>query len=108
MHGVRIPRAAILNPEARETWLQQQDQAALASQLRLLWVGYDATRQQVKQAKHQLVQLSKKYEIITYWKDLPGFGLIRSVTLFAYLDTPWRFKKKTKLCRYRGTKGVMP
>jgi len=102
MHGVRIPRAAVHNPEARETWLGQQDQSALASQLRLLWIGYDATRQQVKLAKQQLVQLSKKYEIITYWKDLPGFGLIRSVTLYAYLDTPWRFKKKTKLGRYSG------
>lgn len=29
-------------------------------------------------------------------------GLIRSVTLLAYLDTPWRFKKKSKLWKYCG------
>ena len=29
-------------------------------------------------------------------------GLIRSVTLLAYLDTPWRFKRKTKLWKYCG------
>jgi hypothetical protein len=66
MHGVRIPRAAVHNPDARETWLGQQDQPALASQLRLLWIGYDATRQQVKQAKNQLGVTSQARSLSFY------------------------------------------
>jgi len=44
----------------------------------------------------------KKYDIIKLWGRLPGIGLIRATTLFAYLDTPWRFKQKNKLWKYCG------
>jgi transposase len=71
-------------------------------QLKLLWLGYDATAQQVRIAKRQLSVLSRKYQIIRLWSRLPGIGLIRATTLFAYLDTPWRFKKKNKLWKYCG------
>ena len=36
------------------------------------------------------------------WSNLPGIGLIRAATIFAYLDTPWRFKKKNRLWKYCG------
>lgn len=101
-YGVMAPRRVIRDSIARQVWLDDLCYRALAQQLKVLWIGYDATREQAKQVKKQLTQLSKNYEIITYWKDIPGFGLIRAVTLFAYLDTPWRFKKKTKLWRYCG------
>ena len=68
----------------------------------MLWIGYDATVQQVKLAKRQLALLGKKYEIIQFFSQLPGIGLIRATTIFAYLDTPWRFKKKNKLWKYCG------
>jgi transposase len=75
---------------------------ALAKQLLMLWVGYDATAQQARMAKQQLIHLSQKYTIIRLWKQLPGIGFIRAVTMFAYLDTPWRFKRKNKLWKYCG------
>ena len=102
MHGVRIPRRAIHDAIARQEWLQNEKQPVLARQLQMLWIGFDATREQVKLSKRHVLQFGKEYEIIQYWKELPGFGLVRSTTLFAYLDTPWRFKKKTKLWRYCG------
>lgn len=102
MHGIRIPRNVIRDVTKRDQWLSEQTNKALAMQIKMLWIGYDATVQQVKISKTQLIQLSKKYEIIQYWKELPGLGLIRSVTLFAFLETPWRFKKKTKLWKYCG------
>jgi len=74
----------------------------LDSQLKMLWIGYDATVQQVMFSKRQLSTLSKKYNIIEQWSQLPGIGLIRATTIFAYLDTPWRFKKKNKLWKYCG------
>ncbi len=40
--------------------------------------------------------------IIAYWHDLAGVGLIRAATLFAYLNTPWRFKTPKKLWKYCG------
>jgi len=102
MHGVKIPRAVLRDPASRINWLQKTNHNALANQLRMLWIGYDATVQQVKFAKRQLNMLSKKYNVIQQWSLLPGIGLIRATTIFAYLDTPWRFKKKNKLWKYCG------
>ena len=102
MHGVKISRAALRDPASRTDWLQKINHNALANQLKMLWIGYDATSQQVKFAKRQLSMLSKKHEMIQHWSLLPGIGLIRATTIFAYLDTPWRFKKKNKLWKYCG------
>jgi transposase len=68
----------------------------------MLWIGYDATRQQVVLAKKQFSSYARKYPIIKSWCKLPGVGLIRATTIFAYLDTPWRFKNRAKLHRYCG------
>ena len=102
MHGVRIRRFVLRNPSHRSKWLSEIKHPALAKQLKMLWVGYDAIAEQTRMAKQQLIQLSKRYDIIRFWRKLPGIGLIRAVTLFAYLDTPWRFKKKNKLWKYCG------
>jgi len=102
MHGVKITRAALRNPDSRPKWLAETNHKALAAQLTMLWIGYDATVQQVKFARRQLNILSKKYEMIQFFSQLPGIGLIRAATIFAYLDTPWRFKKKNKLWKYCG------
>jgi transposase len=102
MYGVTIPRRVLRQPEHRCIWLTKLKQPALAKQLLMLWVGYDAAAKQARMAKHQLINLSKKYPIIHIWKQLAGIGIIRAVTIFAYLDTPWRFKKKNKLWKYCG------
>ncbi len=102
MHGVTIPRKVIRQPEHREAWLRHLKHPALSKQLLMLWIGYDATAKQARMAKQQLIHLSQKYPIIGLWKQLPGIGTIRAVTIFAYLDTPWRFKRKNKLWKYCG------
>ena len=102
MYGVTMPRRVLRQAEHRQSWLCKLKQPALANQLLLLWIGYDATAQQAHIAKQYLINLSKKYPVIKLWRKLPGVGLIRAVTIFVYLDTPWRFKKKNKLCKYCG------
>ena len=102
MHGVKISRSALRDPASRINWLLKTDHKALATQLKMLWIGYDATVQQVKFAKRQLSILSKKYDVIQNWSLLPGIGLVRATTIFAYVDTPWRFKQKNKLWKYCG------
>jgi transposase len=49
-----------------------------------------------------LCTLSKRYPIIKLWSQLAGIGIIRAATLFAFLDTPWRFARKNKLWKYCG------
>lgn len=102
MHGVTIPRRVLRQPAHRAAWLRKLNNTALSNQLLMLWVGYDATAKQARMAKQHLIHLSKRYTIIRLWKQLAGVGVIRAVTLFAYLDTPWRFKRKNKLWKYCG------
>jgi len=102
MYGVPIPRKVLRQPEHRAVWLLKLKNTALSNQLLMLWVGYDATAKQARMAKQQLINLSKKYPIIRLWRELAGIGIIRAVTIFAFLDTPWRFKKKNKLWKYCG------
>jgi transposase len=102
MHGIRIPRKVVRQPEHRREWLAKLHNPALAKQLLLLWVGYDATVDQVHSTKQHLIHMARQYPIIKIWRKLPGVGLIRAVTIFAYLDTPWRFKKKNNLWKYCG------
>ena len=102
MYGVTIPRKVLRQPEHRDAWLSKLKQPALAKQLLMLWVGYDAAAKQARTAKQQLINLSRKYPVIRLWKQLAGIGTIRAVTIFAYLDTPWRFRRKNKLWKYCG------
>jgi hypothetical protein len=60
----------------------------------MLWLGCDATSQQVRIARRRLRILGGRYKIIKFWGELAGVGPVRATTLFAYLDTPWRFKMK--------------
>ena len=102
MHGISIPRVVIRQTKGRAQWLSRTNNQSLAAQLNMLWLGYDSTSQQVRIARGQLSRLSSRYKIIKFWGELPGIGLIRATTLFAYLDTPWRFEKKNKLWKYCG------
>jgi len=102
MHGVTIPRRVLCQPEHRAAWLKALKNPALSNQLSMLWIGYDATAKQARMAKQRIINLSKRYPIIHLWKQLPGIGIIRAVTVFTYLDIPWRFKKKNKLWKYCG------
>ncbi len=102
MHGVRIPRKVIRNQLHRQQWLSGLDNTVLKAQLKMFWIGYDATKEQVELAKKQFSSYARQYPIIKAWCALPGVGLIRATTIFAYLDTPWRFKNRAKLHKYCG------
>ncbi len=106
MQGIKMPRCIIRNPQNRIKWLNQMAQSSLSEQLNMLFIGYDAAAQQTHLAKKQLIRFGKNYPIIKIWQQIVGVGLIRATTLFAYLDTPFRFKKKNKLWKYCGV-GLM-
>jgi len=101
LYGDRVPRRALRDPAVRAAWLAGLE-SDLADQVRLLWMDYDSHARQVRQARAQLVRRAQAYPIIGYWSALPGVGLIRATTLFAYLDTPWRFQRKNQIWKYCG------
>lgn len=102
MHGIRIRVGALKNVEKRERWFATLEDRNLAELLKLLWIGYDATAGQSRLAKKQVIRRAGRYPIVMWWQELIGIGIIRAATIFAYLDTPWRFKCKSKLWKYCG------
>ena len=102
MHGIKIPRKVVRNNAHRNQWISELDNRVLQAQLQMLWIGYEATKEQVVIAREQFSSYARKYPIIKYWCKLPGVGIIRATTIFAYLDTPWRFKKRSQLHKYCG------
>lgn len=102
MYGIKIPRRVLRDVQYRQEWLCSLSKESVAKRLQVLWIGYDASAQQTKLSKQQMSKLAGRYPIIRYWDRLPGVGLIRATTIFAYLETPWRFKKKNKVWKYCG------
>lgn len=102
MYGLTIPGKVIRDKSQRSLWLAGIQNKPLASQLDMLWIGYDAVAAHVRRSKRQLCTLGKRYPIINLWSQLAGIGIIRAATLFAFLDTPWRFAHKNKLWKYCG------
>jgi transposase len=102
MYGVSIPGRVMRWPKSRGQWLAELNCPALAGQLEVLWIGYDAVRRQVRQALAAMNRRAKVYPIIGRWNELPGIGPIRATTIFAYLDTPFRFRNPKALCKYCG------
>jgi transposase len=70
--------------------------------LRLMWEGYDQAVKQETKLRQQIKRLAKEEEVIVRWTELPGVAWVRAATLFAYLDTPWRFRSKQALWKYVG------
>jgi len=101
-YGVRIPARVLKHRSARATWMATVEPAALMQRLSILWRGWDTVQSQVKLAKAQMVRQAGDYPVIAAWQDLPGVGVVRAATLFAYLDTPWRFGSVKKLWKYCG------
>jgi transposase len=102
MHGLKTPRAVIRDVVKRRQWLACLGDRNAAALLEVLWIGYDAAARQCRRAKLQLLGRSRHYAIVNWWQDLAGVGPVRAATMLAYLDTPWRFKRKNQLWKYCG------
>jgi transposase len=102
-HGVFVREKAFVNAADRPALLQRlPDNQVLRGAVRLLWKGYDAAVTQEEWMRRRLIQLAKKEEVVRRFTELPGIAWVRAVTLFVWLDTPFRFRSKSALWKYLG------
>lgn len=102
-HGLHPVRGALRNVQIRGDWLESLGTHPAAAQMTMLFVGFDAVAGQVVMSRRKMVSLAKPYEMIGHWQELPGVGPVRAITLYAYMDTPWRFDSNPhKLWKYCG------
>jgi transposase len=104
--GVIISERHFARAEDREGLLErlgsQAEQEAVKEHMRLLWAGYDEAVRAQGQLHREMVRLARGEEQVVRWEALPGIGWIRGLTIFAYVDTPWRFRSKQALWKYMG------
>jgi transposase len=102
-HGVSVTEDAFTRPEDRTLLLGQLPTSELLHKdLELLLRGYDVSIQQETEMHERVTLQAKQHEVVRRFADLPGYGWIRSVTFFVYVDSPGRFPSKESLWKYCG------
>jgi len=102
-HGVFVRERDFASVAERGPLLARLPKSRLLREdVRLLWKGYDMAVVQEEWLRRRLVQLAKKEEVVRRFAELPGISWIRGLTLFVWLDTPWRFPTKSSLWKYLG------
>jgi transposase len=67
-----------------------------------LLAAYDAAVDRSRQMRRSLIRLARREAPLVRFQALPGVKWIRAATIYAYVDTPWRFKSKQALWKYLG------
>jgi transposase len=102
-HGVMIREKAFVAAADRPALVMRLPPVpSLRDIISLLWCSYDGLVEQEELWRKRLVALVQEEEVVQRWQELPGMGWIRGATLYAYLDTPWRFRSKAALWKYLG------
>jgi transposase len=102
-HGVIIREKAYVAEQDRLALVARLPaNATLQELVKGLWISYDGLVEQEEERRQHLVQRAQQVEMVQRFEELPGIGWIRAATLYAYLDTPWRFRSKAALWKYLG------
>jgi transposase len=102
-HGVMIREKAYVATEDRPGLLERLPaDAELREAVQALWVSYDALVAQEAAWRKGLVRAAQAEEVVRRFTALPGVSWVRAATLYAYLDTPWRYRSKSALWKYLG------
>lgn len=100
--GIVLRSPDFSTPERAQLHLDLLPDRSCRQDAELLLMGYEAACRQVDLISMRVIRTAKSIDVIQRWQALPGIAWIRGATLYTYLDTPWRFRSKSALCRYLG------
>lgn len=102
-HGVFTSIAEVMDAEERaRLWKKLPSRKVLRNDLELVLRVYELLCEQEQQIRGELERLARREEPVRRFQEVPGFGWIRAITFYVYVDTPWRFPGKSALWRYCG------
>lgn len=102
-HGVFVKATELLDDEDWRFQMSRLPKSPPLHQgLELVRQIYAQLSRQEDSLREGLIGLAQNEEPIRRFVALPGMGWIRSVTFYAYIDTPERFPSKAALWRYAG------
>jgi hypothetical protein len=95
--GVPCGGRSVYSQRDRDQWLAQLPTAGARTQVLLLWDTIDHLGGQQRCLLRELSRLGRHFPQVERFRQVPGVGLIRASTIFAFWDTPDRFPTKGKL-----------
>jgi transposase len=102
-HGVFASIHMVVDPEERRRlWKELPPRKILHDDLELVLKVYELLWEQEEHLRSGLARLARREEPVRRFQEVPGFGWIRSVTFYVFIDTPYRFASKSALWRYCG------
>lgn len=102
-HGVFASISEVIDTEERaRLWKKLPSRKILRNDLELVLRVYELLCEQEQQIRRELERLARREEPVRRFQEVPGFGWIRAITFYVYVDTPWRFPSKSALWRYCG------
>jgi transposase len=103
VYGVFVSERCFVEPDERPDLLQRlPDHPVVRADFCCLLEAYEAAVQRAVTMRRSLICLARKEPQIKRFHALPGVKWIRAATIYAYVDTPFRFKSKQALWKYLG------
>ena len=97
---IDVAGEAVYSVEHRHTYLSQVKQLPIRNQLNRLYAVMDETESMQHNALKTMIALGRRYPEIKTFKKMPGIGDISAHVFDAFIQTPDRFAKRSKLWRY--------
>ena len=91
---------SVYSASGRNKFLEQIQHHPIYCQLKRLYTLLDTTAAMKQEAQNSMSSLGRKYPEIKEFKKIPGMGIIGPHTFDAYIQTPHRFAKVSRLWRY--------
>lgn len=91
---------SVYNINKRDEFLKQIKHHPVYLQLKRLYSLLDETARMKQSAKKSMQALGRNYREINEFKKIPGLGPIGAHTFDAYIQTPYRFAKTSRLWKY--------
>lgn len=95
-----IEGKVVYSPGKRDEYLCLIEEKSVRNQLLRLYVLLDTALKMQELALQEAKRLARKYPEIAEFKKIPGVGDVGALIYDAYIQTPDRFNRKSRLYRY--------
>jgi len=101
-NGIDCAGRGVYSRKQRESWLVRLPAGASRVRGELLHDQLEQLRSLRRRARHELLAESRRYTVAARLRGVPGFGPVRVALLIAGMQTPCRFRTRSKLWSYAG------
>jgi transposase len=91
---------SVYSTSGRDKFLVQVNQRPILLQLKRLYALMDFTAEMKQDAEKSMKSLGRHYPEIKEFKKIPGIGNAGAHTFDAYIQTPYRFARTSRLWKY--------